>query len=519
MSLKAELETWAQALSAYDAQDFDRSLSLFSQIADSSKILFNIGIIYATLGEHEAAIDQFDAAVQLDQYLAVAYFQLGVSHFLLNAFTAARAAFTAAHTHLRGNPRIEYVQLGLGFTLYEAEVLFNEGLDWLRKAWDAAQDAEKGKGPREEHRVIEEALRDRGVGYTVFSVPVGVLYRPAESKIRNAKAKDYLGKAKLVAASDEMDVTTEFSGVARLRQGITPTGVYLDDATGLQRARTVAGSEHITGSSDPEPAALQRAKTTINTVTVGTRSGPSSPARDRDERPPIDAPRAGGLVRSNTMAARAPAPAMGMVMGGASMNANMGVGMGGPTRGLSIRRPEPPMRDTRERDLPPQPPRDSAYSPDSERSVDARARGRMTEFYDDYIDAYSERNSGPPPSVARSKSMGGVRRRGTRKGPAGRRWEEEEEGYESAEWEEETKIRVKIHHSAETRGMALARGTALGAFRASLGAKFGLPANALALQFADEDGERVSLRDATDWEMALETAARAGRLEVWCDEE
>lgn len=138
----------------------------------------------------------------LTRYLPHRYFQLGVSHFLLNAFPAARAAFSAAHTHLRGNPRIEYAQLGLGFTLHEAEVLFNaglaclrqaeldpnsryggntggaamgvglaqEGLDWLRKAWDAAQDAERGKGPREEHRVIEEALRDRGVGYTVFSV-------------------------------------------------------------------------------------------------------------------------------------------------------------------------------------------------------------------------------------------------------------------------------------------------------------------------------------------------------------
>ncbi|EMD30365.1 hypothetical protein CERSUDRAFT_127834, partial [Gelatoporia subvermispora B] len=44
-----------------------------------------------------------------------------------------------------------------------------------------------------------------------------------------------------VAASDELDVTTEFSGIARLRQGITPSGVYIDEATGLQRARTLGG--------------------------------------------------------------------------------------------------------------------------------------------------------------------------------------------------------------------------------------------------------------------------------------
>jgi|SRR5580693_15704 neutrophil cytosolic factor 2 len=92
MSLKAELETWASALKAYDEEDFDQSLELFSvrppflltscpvschlstfqAIADSSKILTNIGLIYATLGEHEAAVEQFIAATRLDNYLAVA---------------------------------------------------------------------------------------------------------------------------------------------------------------------------------------------------------------------------------------------------------------------------------------------------------------------------------------------------------------------------------------------------------------------------------------------------------------
>lgn len=72
MSLKAELETWASALKAYDEENFDKSLQLFSEIGDSSKILTNMGLIYATLGEHDAAVEQFTAATQLDQYLAVA---------------------------------------------------------------------------------------------------------------------------------------------------------------------------------------------------------------------------------------------------------------------------------------------------------------------------------------------------------------------------------------------------------------------------------------------------------------
>lgn len=43
------------------------------RIADSSKILTNMGLIYATLGEHEAAVERFIEATTLDNYLAVAY--------------------------------------------------------------------------------------------------------------------------------------------------------------------------------------------------------------------------------------------------------------------------------------------------------------------------------------------------------------------------------------------------------------------------------------------------------------
>ena len=48
------------------------SYTLSQSIADSSKILTNMGLIYATLGEHETAVQQFIAATRLDNYLAVA---------------------------------------------------------------------------------------------------------------------------------------------------------------------------------------------------------------------------------------------------------------------------------------------------------------------------------------------------------------------------------------------------------------------------------------------------------------
>lgn len=81
-----------------------------------------MGLIYATLGEHDAAVQQFIAATRLDSYLAVAsvplppsstalflmtinfsYFQCGVSNFLLGHYERSSKDFEEALLYLRGN--------------------------------------------------------------------------------------------------------------------------------------------------------------------------------------------------------------------------------------------------------------------------------------------------------------------------------------------------------------------------------------------------------------------------------
>ncbi|KAI7541989.1 hypothetical protein KC343_g16570, partial [Hortaea werneckii] len=131
MSLKQEIETWVAALAAYDNNEFENALRCFEQIADTSKILFNAGVIHATLGEHAQAVECYQRAVQLDQYLAVAYFQQGVSNFLMGDFEEALANFNDTLLYLRGNNNIDYDQLGLKFKLYSCEVLFNRGLCYI----------------------------------------------------------------------------------------------------------------------------------------------------------------------------------------------------------------------------------------------------------------------------------------------------------------------------------------------------------------------------------------------------
>ncbi|KAI0262591.1 hypothetical protein BC834DRAFT_971957 [Gloeopeniophorella convolvens] len=521
MSLKAELETWAAALQAYDEEDFEKSLDMFSRIADSSKILTNMGLIYATLGEHEAAVEQFAAATGLDNYLAVAYFQCGVSNFLLGRYELSAKDFEDALLYLRGNQSIDYTQLGLSL-IYLGKT--QEGLAHL-------EDAVKEK-TTEEHNVIDEAIRDRGEGYTVFSIPVGILYRPSEAKLKNAKTRDFLGKAKLVASENPNEAYTTFTGVTRLRQGVTPQGVWVDPQPGedgaLARAATTGRIRGPDLDVPPPSGTLARSKTTINVpanarerimaATAGA-AGVAASSQPTSPRGATGPPAAASLARSNT-----------------SITPGRPGGAGLPVRGLSVRRPGPDDAGA----PPPKPPKASPSNP------------RMTEFYDSFVDSYSDqpappvpspaggdrvanwaRNAGGPPPARAMSTYGGSTRSGTIKRRVTRRaaasvYDEDEEGYVtgSGEWDEVfelTKIRVKIHFEDDVRGMALDPETPFAEFMQRVADKFETNPRALALKFRDEDGGKVTLRDESDYELAIETARESakgkpeGKLELWCE--
>ncbi|KAF9476353.1 NADPH oxidase regulator NoxR [Pholiota conissans] len=551
MSLKAELETWAAALKAYDEEDFEKSLDLFSRIADSSKILTNMGLIYATLGEHEAAVEKFMEATSLDQYLAVAYFQCGVSNFLLARYDLAAKDFEEALLYLRGNQAINYEQLGLKFRLFSAEVLFNKGLSqiYMGRTQEGLADMQEAKGDKatDEHNVIDDAIQDRGEGYTVFSIPVGVLYRPSEKKLKNSVTRDYMGKAKLVAASDSNDLTTDFTGITRLKQGISPAGVFVDRPdignSGLLRSATVPPVMPTLQVPDgPKSAGVERAKT--------TPANPPMSARETSNirlAPPISSPDV-GVARSNTQ----------IIPARPSPNASIG----GPVRGLSVRRAGASPSN-------PAPPNPPAKDSDT----------RLTEFYDDYLESYNGEGGPPVPPLnpappasdrvgawARSNANpnyppAGVLRSGSRSapnsqyapssygGPGGggslrrkvtRRntsraqnriqstYEEEEEGYVSGEYDdgpfELTLIRVKLHYQDDIRGMTLTPDTPFADFMEKVTSKFGKDINGLGLRFKDEDGGKVTLRDDSDYELAIETARESskgkseGKLEIWCQD-
>ncbi|KAI8137150.1 hypothetical protein BJV82DRAFT_547468 [Fennellomyces sp. T-0311] len=199
MALKLELEQWQHACEAFDSKDYDSALRAFYNMADNAKMHFNIGLILASVEDHERAIHAYSTAISMDPFFAVAYFQMGVSQFVLNHMEAARQAFDSAFQKLRGNPIINYQQLGLAFRLYSCEVLFNRGICqlYLGKIDAGLTDlyhAQKSK-MTEEHEVIDQAVRDRGKGYSVYSIPPGVLYRPPENRLRQLRGVDMFAAA------------------------------------------------------------------------------------------------------------------------------------------------------------------------------------------------------------------------------------------------------------------------------------------------------------------------------------
>jgi tetratricopeptide (TPR) repeat protein len=109
-------------------------------------------------------VECYQRAIRLDQYLAVAYFQQGVSNFLLGDFEEALANFNDTLLWLRGNTMIDYAQLGLLFKLYSCEVLFNRGLCYiyLQRKEDGLQDLSYAVKEKvvEDHNVIDEAIRE-----------------------------------------------------------------------------------------------------------------------------------------------------------------------------------------------------------------------------------------------------------------------------------------------------------------------------------------------------------------------
>ncbi|KAJ1860353.1 hypothetical protein LPJ73_001401 [Coemansia sp. RSA 2703] len=216
MALKAELEQWHQAVEAFDEQNYTLSLDIFGSIADSAKIHFNIGLIYGRQGNHKAAIQAYNRALELDKYLVVAYFQRGVAKMVTQENDSALSDFNNALKFLRDNNCIDYTQLGLEYKVYTCETLYNRALCYfcLGQEESARADLKTASNlvAEDRHSWIKKAMDSNGMDCPLYCVPKGVIYRPSASKIQSSKKIDFLGSAKVIASADGNDNFTGFKG-------------------------------------------------------------------------------------------------------------------------------------------------------------------------------------------------------------------------------------------------------------------------------------------------------------------
>ncbi|KAJ3081446.1 hypothetical protein HK102_002334, partial [Quaeritorhiza haematococci] len=311
MALKAELVTWQEGVEAYDDGDWDDALAIFESIADTAKIHFNIAMTFLNLGLVEDAIGALTRAISCDPYLAIAYHQRGACFYRTGEFGEALQDFNDALTNMRGNLLIDYTQIGLNIKLYACEVAFNRGLCFLQlqqieaglaEIEDAARTRPNDKAAGDMAR-ISEALEfgEAAPNYVEpFSVPSNVIYRPPESKIKNSKKVDYLGKSKVVAAVDEKDTYTGFSGkqlkqatLSRKKKEDPPKEIDMKfvPAATLEKAPTLSRAKTLNprGVDSPTPYSTgtigRRTPTTLNRS--GSLSGASTLSRSNTTASPL----------------------------------------------------------------------------------------------------------------------------------------------------------------------------------------------------------------------------------------
>ncbi|KAJ7481933.1 hypothetical protein FB451DRAFT_1394533 [Mycena latifolia] len=173
--LRAEILDWDNALRAHDAGDFRGALRLFEPLADTSKIVVNMALLHERLGERAEAIEGFTRAIELDRFLAIAYFQRGVLYFYGGQYAEAREDFSEAQNLMRENVVLKYEALGLDYQLKSITVLFNKWLTLSRmgetkESTVILKTLFQASPPPDMEAMIDNAMKNSGEGCNPYSL-------------------------------------------------------------------------------------------------------------------------------------------------------------------------------------------------------------------------------------------------------------------------------------------------------------------------------------------------------------
>lgn len=398
-----------------------------------------------------------------------------------------------------------------------------------------------------DHDVIDDAIRERAEGYTVFSIPVGVLYRPNEAKVKNLKTKDYLGKARLIATATS-NTSTGFAGAEAQERRIFESSAKDDRLPeNISYAATNLVHRNLTSRGGREQSAPP---------TMGRNMFPPTPPPEGDKR------LSGGMTPMRNQSLRSSGSRTAAQIEGRQQVFSIRTQTHEDTPPLSTdsrgslhddkQRPgpsrtasEPRGSHARQRLLE----RNTAQNARSsaplyrETTPQQQQLGLMPEEegYDDVYNAYEKRSSkrskkhssrqqdyieeeeeyiNSSPDELASQHNGRTHSRGASVTSESRR---------SSKRPEMRKIRVKVHANEDTRYIMLnSPYIDYDDFESRVREKFGLRAKIKMLMrdFDDEPGQMITMADQDDLDVLLthvKQIARKernemGKMEVWCQQ-
>eukprot|EP01133_Synstelium_polycarpum_P004216 gene4216-4912_t len=178
--LKNTIKKWTAANESYQKGNINEALGLLRDVETTSKINYNIGVMYSKNANHKEAAEYFSRAIEQDKYLAVALFMRGVAHHNAGDLNHAIVDYDDALAKLRGHEFIDYKQLGLDYKLLMSEILFNKALA-LGKAGGSVANLAQQCAAMPSDPTFKDALRRLTEGQTNFkirSAPLEILFKP-----------------------------------------------------------------------------------------------------------------------------------------------------------------------------------------------------------------------------------------------------------------------------------------------------------------------------------------------------
>ncbi|EFA76946.1 p67-like superoxide-generating NADPH oxidase [Heterostelium album PN500] len=177
--LKQTINKWSQASESFKNGDCNSALNALKSVDPTSKIQYNIGIIYCKMGNYREAIDHFTKSTELDKFMAISFFMRGVCYQQCDDRNHSIVDYDEAISKLRGHEYIDYTQLGLNFRLMLAEILFNKSMS-LGAAGGSVAGLAQQCGTLPADPAFREQLKKlmEGQQVKIRTAPLDQLFRP-----------------------------------------------------------------------------------------------------------------------------------------------------------------------------------------------------------------------------------------------------------------------------------------------------------------------------------------------------